>query len=109
MVRFVTSRSIPQLVWCFVIFFILATTALGQTAQIVLGSSQLQNPLDTNSSGMAEAFPVTANSSAQVNSLSVFLDGSNTAGTVWVGLYTNYYGHPNKLLGRAVIPQPAPG
>ena len=61
------------------------------------------------SSGMAEAFPVTANSSGQVNSLSVFLDGSNTAGTVWVGVYTNYYGHPSRLLSQAVIPQPVCG
>jgi hypothetical protein len=111
MVTFITSpsRSIPHLVCCVVILLILPATAFGQTTQIVLGSSQLQNSVDTNSSGMAEAFPVRANSSGPVNSLSVFLDSSNTAGRVWVGVYTNYYGHPNRLLSQAVIPQPVPG
>ena len=111
MVTFITSssRSIPQFACCVVILLILPTTALGQTTQIVLGSSQLQNSLDTSNSGMAKAFPVRANSSGEVNYLSVFLDGSNTAGTVWVGVYTNYYGHPSTLLSQAVIPQPVRG
>jgi hypothetical protein len=116
MVIFVKSpnRSIHGLARQFLIGFViplllLSRTGLGQTQQSVLGTAQIQNSLDSNSSGMAEAFPVTANSSSQVNSLSVFLDSSNTAGTVWVGVYTNYYGHPNKLLGQAVIQQPAPG
>ena len=103
------SRSIDRFFWCVIIPLVLSITALGQTGQIVVGSSQLQNPIDTNPNGMAEAFPVRANSSGQVNYLSVFLDSSNTAQTVWVGIYTSYYGHPNKLLSQAVIPHPLPG
>ena len=103
------NRSIHQLVWYVIILFVLSITTLGQTQQIILGSSQIQNTLDNNTSGTAEAFPVTANSSGQANSLSLFLDSSNTAATVWVGVYASYSGHPNRLLSQAVIPQPVPG
>ena len=103
------SRSIDQLVWSVIILFVLSITTLGQTQHIVLGVPQIQNSFDNNSSGTAEAFPVTAYSSGQVDSLSLFLDGSNTATTVWVGVYASYFGHPNRLLSQAVIPQPVSG
>jgi hypothetical protein len=44
-----------------------------------------------------------------VNSLSLFLDGSNTATTISVGLYTSYHGHPSILLRQAVLTQPVAG
>jgi hypothetical protein len=87
---------------------VLSIPAFAQTQQ-VLGNSQILNLLDTNSIGMAEAFPVTASSSGQVNSLSLFLDGSNTATAISVGLYTSYHGHPSTLLRQAVIAQPVAG
>ena len=101
-------RSLYRLVLHTLTFFVLAKASFGQVQQ-VLGSSQIQNSLDTNSVGMAEAFPVTASSSGQVNYLSLYLDASNTAGAVSVGLYTNYYNHPRKLLSQAVIAQPVAG
>ncbi len=89
--------------------FILSLAAVGQTQQVILGTQQIQNLLDGNSSGIAGAFPVVANSSGQVNYLSVFLDGSNTAATVWVAVYASGYGHPTKLLSQAAIQHPVPG
>ena len=89
------------------VVIILSTNAFGQTQ--VLGFSQIQSLLDTNKIGTAEAFPVTANSSGQVNYLSLYLDSSNTAAAISVGLYTSYYGHPQKLLSQAVIAQPVAG
>ena len=103
------TRSIHQLVWYVIIVFVLSITTLGQTQQIILGSPQIQTSLDNANSGTAEAFPVTTNSSGQVNSLSLFLDRSSTAVTIWVGVYASYFGHPNRLLSQAVIPQPVPG
>ena len=90
-------------------FLVLAVSAFGQSPQIVLGSSQIQSSQDTNPSGMAEAFPVTAPSTAQVSSLYVFLDRSNTAATAWVGLYTSWYRHPRTLLTQSIISKPLPG
>ena len=104
------SRSRHQLVWCVILTFVLSATAFGRTQQqVLLGTRTVLSSPDNNQSEMAEAFPVTANSSGQVNTLSVFLDSSNTAGTVWVGLYSNYYGHPSQLLSQAVIQQPVSG
>ena len=90
-------------------FLVLAVSAFGQSPQIVLGSSQIQSSQDTNPSGMAEAFPVTAPTTGQVSSLYVFLDRSNTAATAWVGLYTSWYRHPRTLLTQSIISKPLPG
>ena len=90
-------------------FLVLAMSAFGQSPQIVLGSSQIQGSQDNNASGMAEAFPVTAPKTGQVSSLYVFLDRSNTAATAWVGLYTNWYGHPRILLTQSIISKPLAG
>ena len=95
------SRSINQLIWYVIILFVLSITALGETQQILLSARQIQNSLDNNNSGMAEAFPVTANSSGQVNSRSLFLDSSNTAATVWVAVYAGDSGNPNTSRRRA--------
>jgi len=103
------SRSIFLFAWCLIILFVCSASAFGQTPQIVLGTQNVQASLDTDNSQEAEAFPVTANSTAQINSLSLFLDGSSTAATVWVGLYSNYSGHPNTLLSQAAVTQPLSG
>jgi hypothetical protein len=97
-----------RFVWHILILVVLSLPAFAQTQQ-VLGNSQILNLLDTNSIGMAEAFPVTASSSGQVNYLSLYLDRSNTATVISVGLYTSHYGHPSTLLRQAVIAQPVAG
>jgi hypothetical protein len=99
--------SLDRLVF-YLTLFVLASAGFGQ-AQQVLGSSQIQDSLDTNNVGMAEAFPVTASSSGQVNYLSLYLDNSSSAGAISVGLYTNYYSRPKTLLSQAVITQPVAG
>ena len=103
------SRSIDQLVLCVIVVFILSISAVAQTQQLLVGTQKIQASLDSDNSEMAEAFPVWATSSGQINSLSLYLDRSSTAATVWVGLYSSYAGHPLRLLSRAVIPQPVPG
>ena len=90
-------------------FLVLAVSAFGQSPQIVLGSSQIQSSLDNNASGMAEAFPVTAQKTGHVSSLYVFLDSSNTAATAWVGLYTSWDGHPRILLTQSIMSKPLAG
>ena len=103
------SRSIDQLVLCVIILFVLSTSALAQTQQPLVGTQTIQASLDGDNSEMAEAFPVTATSSGQISSLSLYLDRSSTATTVWVGLYSSYAGHPLRLLSQAQIPQPRSG
>jgi hypothetical protein len=103
------SRSIDLLAWYVIILFFWSITAFGQTPQLVLGTSQVQASLDTDNTQMGEAFPVTATSSAQINSLSLFIDDSNSAATVFVGLYSSFYGHPNTLLSQAALTRPVSG
>ena len=103
------SRSVDLLAWCVIFLFAWSVTAFGQTQQVVLGTQNVQTSLDTDNSQQAEAFPVRANSSAQINSLSLFLDGSNSAATVAVALYSNHRGHPNILLSQAAITRPVSG
>jgi hypothetical protein len=101
-------RPSDRFVWHILILIILSLPAFAQTQQ-VLGNSQILDLLDTNNVGMAEAFPVTASSSGQVNYLSLFVDSSNTSTAISVGLYTSYYHHPSTLLRQAVIAQPVAG
>ncbi len=103
------GRSISLLASHIILLCFWSITAFGQTQQIILGTQKLQASLDGDNSTQAEAFLVTATSTAQINSLSLFLDGSNRAATVWVGLYSNYYGHPNTLLSQVMISQPLSG
>ena len=103
------SRSNDQLSLCVIILFVLSTSVFAQTQQPLLGTQNIQASLDSDNSEMAEAFPLTATSSGQINSLSLYLDRSSTAATVWVGLYSSYTGHPLRLLSQAQIPQPTPG
>src|SRR6202166_3787416 len=103
------SRSIDLLAWYVILLFVWSVTAFGQTQQVVLGTQNVETSLDTDNSQQAEAFPVTAASTAQINSLSLFLDGSNRSTQVWVGLYSNYYGLPLTLQRQEMIPQPFTG
>src|SRR6478672_1243666 len=106
----VASPRLPsnRFVWHILILVFLSLPAFAQTQQ-VLGNSQILNVLDTNNPGMAEAFPVMASSSGQVNYLSLYVDRSNTATVISVGLYTSYHGHPSTLLRQAVLAQPVAG
>jgi hypothetical protein len=90
-------------------FILLATSAFGQQPQFLLGDTHVERSLDSNPSGTAEAFRVRAVATGQVNSVSVFLDRSNSASTVWVGIYTNSNGHPYTLISNGMISHPLAG
>ena len=96
--------------FCSYIFLMLfAASALGQQPQLLLGDTTVEISVDKNPGGTPEAFPVQALSTGQVTSLSVFLDTSSTATTVWVGMYANSNGHPSALLSSGVISNPLAG
>jgi hypothetical protein len=95
---------------CFGIsLMLLATFSFGQQAPVLLGDTRVESSLDQNPSGTVEAFPVQAMATGQVNSLAVYLDRSNDAATVWVGMYTNSNGHPRALLSNGLISNPLAG
>ena len=87
----------------FCCFLLITTSVFGQEAQVLLGDTRVESLLDNNSPGTAEAFPVQAVATGHVSSLSVYLDSSNRASTVRVGVYASSSGHPQALLSSAVI------
>jgi hypothetical protein len=116
MVAYVSSRkrSIDRLAQHLIVrltlaLVLLSMTAVGQAQQFVLGTTQIEDSLDSTRAGMAEAFPVVARSSGQVNFISVFLDPSNTASAVLVAVYASNSGSPGRLLSQSAIPNPVPG
>jgi hypothetical protein len=69
-----------------------------------VGNATTEAQVDTNAAGLAEAFKYTASSTGSVTALRVFLNSTNTAGTVAVGLYNNAAGnHPGTLLTTGTI------
>lgn len=74
-----------------------------------MGNSTVQPDVDTNASGQAEAFPYTATASGTVGHLWVYLDPSNQASEVVLGLYSNAGGAPGQLLTSGHISNPRAG
>jgi hypothetical protein len=77
---------------------------------VLVGNRNVAASVDSNATGMAEAFPFTAGASGSATRLAVYLDDSSTASRVVVGLYTNTSkGQPGTLLTQATIAKPAQG
>jgi hypothetical protein len=73
----------------------------------LVGSQQIQPNADSNPAGTAEAFRYTALGTGTASQLSVYVDGTNTATKVIVGLYTNTRaGKPGRLLTSGTIAKP---
>jgi hypothetical protein len=108
--RFIFPQVPLQTVSSFcLVLTLLVTPVFGQQTQVLLGDRNIESLLDSNPSGTAEAFPVQAMSTGQVSSLAVFLDGSNAASTIWVGMYASANGHPQRLLSEGAITRPLAG
>ena len=69
-----------------------------QPEQPALGSNEIQPNVDYNPPGVAESFQYTAAASASVSTFHVYLDESNRAKTVIVGIYADRSGEPGALL-----------
>ena len=68
------------------------------SASLLLGDSTVESDNDTNKAGQAEAFPYTAPASGTASKIVAYLDASNTASQVVVGIYSDSNGKPSKLL-----------
>lgn len=75
-----------------------------------LGQAGVTATVGTSAGGTAEAVPYTPTFSGTVSQLSVYLDASNTATSLIVGLYTNAgSGDPGSLLTEGTISSPVAG
>jgi hypothetical protein len=78
---------------------------------LLLGDQTVRPGVDSNPAGVGEAFQYTAVASGPVESLHLYVDGSSTATSVIVGLYTNNNAtnNPGTLMVQATISNPLPG
>jgi len=89
--------------------WILASPGSVHAQTVLLGDDAVENTVDSNPKGMAEAFQATASVSGQVSYLNVYLDASSTAGQIYVGVYSDSNGYPATLLTQGSSSQPLAG
>jgi hypothetical protein len=68
---------------------------------LLFGNQTVLGNKDWNSLGQAEAFQTTSVSTGTLATLSLYLDTTNTATHITLGLYTDNSGHPGTLLTQA--------
>src|SRR4051794_15737485 len=85
----------------------LALVILPATAgAATVGTTSVYTPGTGNSAAVAQAYRFTAQSSGQVDGLNVYLDGSNTAGKVELGVYNGSASSAGALGARCGISSP---
>ena len=94
-------RKLLLLVFAFLLFFLISASFV--SAQVLLGDQNIESSLDSNAAGIAQAFQATAGASGSLNSISLYVDPSSTAGQIAIGLYNDAGGHPSALLTQAVF------
>ncbi len=83
---------------------------LPTTNQTLLGSNTILAGNDYNPAGSAEAFIYTATATGTANQVAVYLDSTNTATKIVVGIYANTAGdNPGALLTQASLTNPTKG
>src|SRR5262249_29214607 len=77
------------------------TLTVAAPSLLLFGDTTIEGQVDQNALGSAEAFQTTAAASGTLGTMFVFMDGSSTATTVWIGVYSDIAGHPGTLLSQA--------
>ncbi len=85
------------------------TTAVLSATPTLLGDEAVERQRDYLSAGQAEAFRFQALASGQSAAMHLYVDSSNRARTIVVGLYANSSGHPGALLSTGSTASPAAG
>lgn len=70
---------------------------------VLLGDQRIEGTDDSNTPGQAEAFSYTAGASGTVGHLAVYVDGSNAAASVVLGLYADSGGRAGTLLTQGSV------
>jgi outer membrane protein assembly factor BamB len=76
------------------------------SAQVVLGTQQIQPQADSNAAGRAESFRTTAAASGALTSLTIYVDTGSTATRLIAGLYSDNGGKPGTLLTQGSLTSP---
>lgn len=95
-----------------VLIALLLVCSFGMAQTQVVGNSTVNTNLDTNPAGRAEAFRLKATASGKLTQMGIYLDATNKATKVQIGVYNNNggtNGWPNKLIGSGTITNPVNG
>ena len=83
------------------------TPAAGPT--VLVGSNAMGDTQDYVVPGTANAFQVTAAGAGTLNTVAIYLDRTNTATTIVLGMYSDNGGQPGTLLTQGTIAAPTSG
>jgi RHS repeat-associated protein len=106
-IRRMTIRRMTILLAALLSVCLCVTELRAQT--VLIGDQTIESNLDSNATGLAEAFPATASASGPVGSVNLFLDESSVATKIYVGIYQDASGKPGSLLTQGSTTQFAPG
>jgi hypothetical protein len=74
-----------------------------------VGDTRVEGALDSDPAGEAEAFQYTATAGGSANNLYVYVDATNRASSIVVGVYSDNASNPGTLLTQGTISAPRNG
>lgn len=80
-----------------------------QKAQQIAGDNVIETAIDSNVNGTAEAFHFSASASGTANTFNLYVDSTNTAENIIVGVYAGTSTAPSTLLTAGLLTNPLPG
>jgi len=83
--------------------YYIETGAQTVTAPILAGAIDLQLNPDTSAAGTAEAFPFVAQQSGPAARIGAYVDVTNNAARIVLGLYSDAGGQPGTLLAQGIL------
>src|SRR5947209_11504713 len=96
---------------CGLFSLLLAIVGAAQAAAdpVLFGDQVLEQTVDSNAGGTAEAFPFANQTSGTTSSIDVYVDSHNTAQTLVAGIYADNGGNPGARLAYGSLPWPTAG
>lgn len=85
-----------------------ATIGARRSTSQILGSSSVQSVVDSDTAGLAEAFPSIASANGSINSMQLYVNSTNKSTSIVVGIYSDTNG-PSALLTKGTINTPVTG
>jgi hypothetical protein len=78
-------------------------------SSFLVGDQAIESSTDSNPSGAAEAFKLTAVAGGTLSAFSTYVDVLSTATSITVGVYVDANGHPGTLLTQGKLTGPSAG
>lgn len=74
-----------------------------------VGDNVVETVVDSNANGTAEAFSFAATASGTASTFNLYVDSTNTAANIIVGVYAGTTSTPTNLLASGLLSNPVPG